>query len=111
MLLLTGGLSLTRWVLVILSLALAVSLTGSILSEQRYDAVLDGWTAKYYAVAGDSIRAQPRLAALQHVEAQVAASRDHSFKLLQLVVLNVLLPVLTALLGYVFGSSKGAKSG
>lgn len=106
-LLLTGGLSLTRWVLIILSLTLGVSLTGSILSERRYDTVLDGWTTKYYAATGDSTLAQSRLAALQHIETQVAASRENSFKLLQLVVLNVLLPVLTALLGYVFGSRQG----
>lgn len=43
------------------------------------------------------------LAALEQVNTQRAAFRDFWIEVINTVLLNVLLPVLTALLGYVFG--------
>ena len=45
------------------------------------------------------------LAALEQVNTQRAAFRDFWIEVIDTVLLNVLLPVLTALLGYIFGTT------
>lgn len=47
-----------------------------------------------------------RLELLRLSQEEVKANRAHTLQIAQMILLNLLLPVLTAILGYIFGSSR-----
>ncbi len=62
---------------------------------------------KSIAARGCELDAETTRAILAQANAELVAFRAFALDILKTVLLNVLLPVLTALLGYVFGSSRG----
>ena len=127
-----AGVELTKWVLAITTafiiLALVIATVGeyrALSRSQEYSAALvqslvlrrpepgavSGGSAatdtaaqrrRIEAARADSATTQALLA---HLVTEQAAVRQFWLSIFQMVLLNVLLPVLTALLGYVFGSS------
>jgi hypothetical protein len=89
-----AGVTLVKWVLVMISVFTASALVWIIYSE-----VVFGLRASEF-----SEFAAPDLQTSLAVER--SDFREFWLKIFQMVLLNVLLPVLTALLGYIFGSSK-----
>ena len=47
---------------------------------------------------------------LEHMDAARRAARDHWMAVTQLLLLNLLLPVLTSILGYIFGIARSERS-
>ncbi len=122
------GVGLAKWVLVIISVCILiftsivafqefehrntidniaskapVSPTNLILQQQlqgKSDALRDATTR-------DSLKIRQTIDLLTALETQRKSSRDFWFTVIQLTLLNLLLPTLTAILGYVFGRDKG----
>jgi hypothetical protein len=59
------------------------------------------------ATTRDSLRMRQTIDLLTTLENQRKTSRDYWFSIIQLTLLHLLLPTLTAILGYVFGRDKG----
>lgn len=111
-----AGVNLTKRVLWILSGVLILLISALIYQEYQFA-----------EVAADGVRSTIGTAAMQvlmtesveHMKARqelvreygqmVTAARDFAAKMAQMILLNLLLPVLTALLGYVFASKSAEK--
>jgi len=93
-----SGVQLAKWVLVMISVFVLLSIfwiwSSELMASYRIDELIKP--------GGSSPTSKDLIDPLLK---QSADLRDFWIKLVQMVLLNVLLPVLTALLGYVFGSS------
>lgn len=99
-----AGVTLAKWVLVIISGVLAVLFVLLAINEfYTPDFLTDAYSKASTGADSDAL-------ITKILEAR-AAARDFWFKMAQLVLLNLLLPVLTAILGYVFGSKQHSARG
>lgn len=91
-----AGVDLVRLVLLIISIFVLLSIVWIWSSEWGYSTWLD------------SLKGQnaPNAPIFDTLLKERGAFRDFWLKIFQMVLLNVLLPVLTALLGYTFGASR-----
>jgi hypothetical protein len=89
-----AGVTLVKWVLVMISV-----FTASVLIWIIYSEVVFGLRASEF---GEFTAADLQTSLVT----ERSDFREFWLKIFQMVLLNVLLPVLTALLGYIFGSSK-----
>ena len=92
-----AGVRLSKWLLTIISIFLLITVIWLWWSEQSYS----GWLR-----LDQFKQASEKDSVAQMMLTDRASFRDFWFRTVQLVLLNVLLPVLTAILGYTFGSSK-----
>ena len=92
-----AGVNLTWGVLVLIGIFLAVI-------------ILILWTneSRSAALSGQLLQASKDTAFMTAVETERAAFRTFWLEITRTILLNVLLPVLTALLGYVFGTTQTA---
>lgn len=105
-----AGIRLAQIVLSIIAAFLALSLLGAFLSEWRMAARMDGLYGQL--IPGTGAIDTVRVAALQSLvepimtqfQAQQAEARRFWMDMVQMILLGALLPVLTALLGYIFGT-------
>jgi apolipoprotein N-acyltransferase len=107
-----AGVSLTRWVLLILTAVLVVLISAACYQEKQFTDILAAslqseaspvrTTQDVQPNSAEDLKARQEL--LKTYQDVVNASREFWMKLGQMVLLNLLLPVLTALLGYVFAS-------
>lgn len=131
-----AGVSLARWVLVMIAGFIILALILITVSEWNAQSASNEYSkALVTSLAGrrppstkaDSLASKDTVAAsrmlasaradsvtaralMGHLSEERAASRQFVIQIFQMVLLNVLLPVLTALLGYVFGSTKAGGS-
>jgi hypothetical protein len=92
-----AGVKLAHWILIIISVFVVLSVGWIGVSEYSYSHWL---YSQHSSVQSDDVKA---------IITEHAAFREFWLKVFQMVLLNVLLPVLTAVLGYTFGSrSHGA---
>jgi hypothetical protein len=114
-----AGVDLARWVLSIIASVLAALFILAAIDEfYTPQFIRDAYGKAISASLADNksqapISSQPMISAdviLNKVFDARAAARDFWLKLAQLVLLNLLLPVLTAILGYTFGSKQASKS-
>jgi hypothetical protein len=104
-----AGVVLTKWVLTIVSVVLVLLMAPLIYEEARFNeqtASSVRWSLGAQAVSG--AETVEKLKIQQEVLTEYAAirktSREFWAQIAQMLLLNLLLPVLTALLGYVFAS-------
>lgn len=102
-----AGVQLTKWLLVIISIFLVISLIWIWRSDVEYSRWLRPDHLKEF-LNQFNVPAQKDSVA-QMILKDHADFRDFWLKFLQLVLLNVLLPVLTAILGYTFASGKSSE--
>jgi hypothetical protein len=107
--------NLTKWVLIILSAMLGLLISAAFYQEKQFTdllgANLRAESAPLIAKGGPSTgvnNVEGRREILKTYQEAVNASREFWMKLGQMTLLNLLLPVLTALLGYVFGSKQAS---
>jgi hypothetical protein len=118
-----AGVELTRYVLIIVSgfllFSLAIAFSGEYDAAEHSRAVTSAMASAiaprhlpHEPIESDTATAAARAdsGTARFILAQLAedraAARAFQIAIVQMVLLNVLLPVLTALLGYVFGSSR-----
>ena len=105
-----SGVELARWVLVIMSGFIVIAIGWLAFSELIYAYELTH--TSNFIVLTDGSKPEAAEAAVKAIAEKITADRTsfHEFwlKVLQVVLLNVLLPVLTALLGYVFGTRQNS---
>jgi hypothetical protein len=111
----SAGVNLTKWVLIILCVVLTLLIGAAFYQEKQFTDLL---TASLRAESAPLVvkggqpngvtDMQGHREMLKAYEEVVDASREFWMKLGQMMLLNLLLPVLTALLGYVFGSRSAA---
>lgn len=102
-----AGVDLAKWVLVIVSVFMLVALAVLVwsegkslsLAETSYSQLSNPGTSTETATAVKEL--------IDQIDAQRKAFREFWHEFAQMVLLNLLLPVLTAILGYVFGSREG----
>jgi hypothetical protein len=94
-----AGVELVKWLLVIIFIFVAISVIWIWISESSYS----GWLQHPHS----NSNGDPSTDLMKEEE---AGFREFWLKVFQMVLLNVLLPVLTAILGYTFGSSQSTKS-
>jgi hypothetical protein len=106
-----AGVNLTKWVLIILSAVLGLLISAAFYQEKQFTdllgASLRAEGAPLVAKGGQTTgvnNVEGRREMLKTYQEVVNASREFWMKLGQMMLLNLLLPVLTALLGYVFAS-------
>lgn len=93
-----AGVTLVKWVLVIISVFVLISLVWIWTSEAIY-------ARQLHCLIGPNVTITKEVSdSLVHARGEF---RDFWLKIFQMVLLNVLLPVLTALLGYIFGRDQG----
>lgn len=102
-----AGVNLTWGVLTIISSVLFIIFVFIFIDTYKYppapifpvipDEIIGDLTVEQFLAYTDALR--------QNVEAQKEARREFILDIIEKVVVNVLLPVLTALLGYIFGTS------
>ena len=92
-----AGVNLVKWLLTMIFIFVAISLIWIWISESQYSA----WLEHPHATGNP---------ATDLIKGEEAGFREFWMKIFQMVLLNVLLPVLTAILGYTFGSSQAPKS-
>lgn len=96
-----AGVQLTWGVLIAIVVILILALIFVWIHESQSN---DALRAAIGAVADSTPRHLPDTTAFRLIQSERAEFRDFWLRLVQLVLLNLLLPVLTALLGYVFGT-------
>lgn len=115
---LTGaGVTLTRYVLLIVFVMLLFFMGGLAFQEYRFGEVaaanVRSAVVSFNSPTADATRQVEQLRARQELMKayleMANASRDFWSKMAQMILLNLLLPVLTALLGYVFASKSSGK--
>jgi len=94
-----AGVDLAKWLLVIISIFVLISVVWIWSAEWGYSTWLGLDQLKQAATAGS---------VAETVLKDRESFREFWLKIFQMVLLNVLLPVLTAILGYTFGSSKNS---
>jgi hypothetical protein len=93
-----AGVTLVKWVLIIISVFVLISVVWIWTSEASF-------SRQIHCLVGPDVTLTKEVAdSLVHARSEF---RDFWLKIFQMVLLNVLLPVLTALLGYVFGRDQG----
>jgi hypothetical protein len=90
-----AGVDLAHLLLIMIAVFVMIAVIWIWLSESSYSA----WLLRTHAAA------DPTLADMASAE---SSFREFWLKIFQMVLLNVLLPVLTAILGYTFGSSQSS---
>lgn len=101
-----AGVQLARYVLMAAAVFLSLLLVVIVVSEQTSG----GRLSQLYELVstasseGDSTAVNHILGLLEEARADREATRAFILEVLQMVLLNTILPVLTALLGYIFGS-------
>jgi hypothetical protein len=90
------GVALVQWILVMISIFVTIALIWIMASEFLYQRTLSTLSSD------TAISSSKEL--IEFSKASRTEFREFWLKIFQMVLLNVLLPVLTALLGYVFGS-------
>ena len=103
-----AGVNLATMVLYMMAGFVILMLVFAFVSERQASALLETAFAKFVQTPGDS--ASFKLASEQ-LTAHQQAGREYLQEITRTVLLNVLLPVLTALLGYVFGKQSTGTSG
>lgn len=98
------GYYLTWGVLGIILLYLAVFFIILMLNSNRIDA--SEFLIKNYSSLADSSHTEQSKNLIQVISNEAKSYRDFWLNLNQMILLNMLLPVLTALLGYIFGSKE-----
>lgn len=97
-----AGVSLARWVLCIIAAFLLLVLVGYFCESYRISILTDTCRA---AVTSSGTNTPAIKDVILEIQAHRKAAHDQWMELLKTVLLNALLPVLTALLGYIFASS------
>lgn len=97
-----AGVILVKWLLIIISVFVLITVIWIWSSEVAFAGRVDNLIKLGANLTKDVV--DPLLS-------ERANFREFWLKIFQMVLLNVLLPVLTALLGYVFGSSRDQKEG
>ena len=95
-----AGVELAKWVLGLMGVVIALCVVWLVITEVSF--------AREIA---DLVGKPDSKEAVAEVTSQLAATRDFFLKVAQMILLNILLPVLTALLGYIFGTNRAALSG
>jgi hypothetical protein len=109
-----AGVSLAKWLLVMISVFIGVAILTYLLEEisfnQRISAVED--RTQQLLLDKDFSTQNQSYVVLVDMKEQIISERrnfqDFWKNTVQIILLNVLLPVLTALLGYIFGSKEGS---
>lgn len=111
-----AGVNLTRWVLIMVCAVLTLLIGAAFYQEKQYtDLLAAGLRAENTSLVVKSDQSngvndvQGRREILKAYQEVVNSSREFWMRLGQMMLLNLLLPVLTALLGYVFGSRSAAR--
>jgi hypothetical protein len=86
-----AGIRLALWILVLMSAFVVIAIIWI---------ALDDWSYSQWLYAQHSLQSEDVNAIMR----EQATFREFWLKIFQMVLLNVLLPVLTAILGYTFGS-------
>lgn len=102
-----AGVGLAQWVLVIISVFIVIALALLAWSEARSFFLVDSSYSQLLKPELSKETAEAAKTLIEQLEAQRKAFRDFWLQLMQIVLVNVLLPILTAILGYVFGSREG----
>lgn len=102
-----AGVNLAKWVLLIIVAFLLVSILLLLYSEITNTNLLN---RVYTEVIAKDPNSSAGTAFVEHVKAQRKEFRDFWIQLEQMVLLNLLLPVLTAILGYVFATREKGTS-
>jgi hypothetical protein len=102
-----AGVELTKWVLVFMALFVLLDFGFLFFFEVRLSAL---FAENYKQVLQNQTNSVDIKSFLLEVENQRKEFREFWSKTTQTVLLNLLLPVLTALLGYVFGSKEGRQN-
>lgn len=111
-----AGVTLTKWVLMILAAMLVLLISAVFYQEKQFTdlfgASLRTDSAPFVVKEGQpngvrKVGGQSEM--LKTYQEVMNASREFWMKLGQMILLNLLLPVLTALLGYVFGSKQASR--
>jgi len=95
-----AGVALVKWILIMISCFVVLALVWIVISEFRFQYSLNALIQP--APGSPANPASKEL--LDYLKVARTEFREFWLKIFQMVLLNVLLPVLTALLGYVFGS-------
>ncbi|SFD94413.1 hypothetical protein [Nitrosomonas sp. Nm166] len=106
-----AGVDLAKWVLVIVSVFVVVAVAVLAWSEFRSLSLIDANYSQLLKSGGNTETVTAMKELIVQLETQRKAFREFWLQFTQLVLLNLLLPVLTAILGYVFGSREGNNRG
>jgi hypothetical protein len=99
-----AGVDLAKFVLWLMAAFVLLMLAYMVYAEHQSDVMLTSTFTRFQSSPADSNAFK---LAVQQIDALQKSSRDFFHEILNMVLLNVLLPVLTALLGYVFGKQSG----
>jgi hypothetical protein len=108
-----AGVDLAKWVLVMISVFVLISIAWAWRSENNFFIQFNDLTKPFIAQVNTnwvSMTNNPTKDILEIAVKERSDFREYWLKVVQMVLLNVLLPVLTALLGYVFGSRRANTS-
>jgi len=101
-----AGVDLAKWVFVIVSAFIVVALALLAWNEVSLFRMETGYTQQLKPeISTEAMNTMKEYIA--QLEAQRKAFREFWLQFTQMVLLNLLLPVLTAILGYIFGSKGG----
>jgi hypothetical protein len=109
-----AGVSLAKWLLVMISIFIGVAIFTYLLEEMSFNQRLTAVENQTQQLLKDKdfSTQDERYTVLVDMKAQIISERrdfqDFWKNTVQIILLNVLLPVLTALLGYIFGSKEGS---
>lgn len=102
-----AGVNLAKWVLVILSGFMIVAVVVLVWSEGKSLSVAETSYSQLSNPGTSTEAATVVKELIDRLDAQRKAFREFWLQFAQMVLLNLLLPVLTGILGYVFGSREG----
>jgi len=99
-----AGVDLAKFVLWMMAAFVLLMLVYMVYAEHQSDVILTSTFTHFQSTPADSNAFR---LAVQQIETFQKSQRDFFHEILNMVLLNVLLPLLTALLGYVFGKQAG----
>lgn len=102
-----AGINLAKWVLVILSGFMVVAVAVLLWSESKSLSLAETGFSQLSSPGTSTETITPVKELIDRLDAERKAFREFWHEFAQMVLLNLLLPVLTAILGYVFGSREG----
>ncbi|MGH7186332.1 MAG: hypothetical protein ACREIB_08685, partial [Pseudomonadota bacterium] len=102
-----AGINLATWVLVILSGFMIVAVAVLLWSESTSLSLAETGYSQLSSPGASTEMATALKELIDRLDAERKAFREFWHEFAQMVLLNLLLPVLTAILGYVFGSREG----
>ncbi|HJS18996.1 MAG TPA: hypothetical protein VJ785_09605 [Anaerolineales bacterium] len=105
-----AGINLAQWVLVILAGFIVIAIAVLIWEEERNLSLMENG---YSQLMANDVNAEAKETAKEvmlQFDAQRKTFREYWMQFSQMILLNLLLPVLTAILGYVFGRAEVATS-